>query len=194
MIAKKETWWRCTRCGKSVHNHDTTRISDARRCGKASKGARGAARRHLWERAGGPPWARASLVAGRAAPVQRGFPMAKAKKTKKTSKRGVAAGYRVFLLAKKGDDYSAKLVGKLAGGLTTAEVMAILKKMAPKKSTTAVAVTKTGTISLSARARKAGGKNKTSQKAARLAAKSSLRATRKRPIGSKKKTSKSKKR
>lgn len=119
--------------------------------------------------------------------------MAKAKKAKrKASKRGSAAGYRVLVLAKKGENYSARLVGRLAKGLTTAEVMAILKKLAPKKSTTAVAITKTGTIHLAARAKKAGGRNKTSQKAAHLAAKSSLRATRKHPIGSKK-MSKSKK-
>lgn len=103
--------------------------------------------------------------------------MAKAKKAKrKASKRGSAAGYRVFVLTTKRNKRGikatfAKPVGRLAKGLTTAEALEILKRLAPKKSTTAVAITKTGTIHLAARARKSGGKSKTSQALVRSASK-----------------------
>ena len=97
--------------------------------------------------------------------------MAKAKAKKAKLSKSGARGYHVLVLTKKGDDYTARRVGRLPKGVASAEILALLKKLAPKKSTTAVAVTKTGTIHLAARARKAGGKNKTSQKAARSALK-----------------------
>ena len=110
--------------------------------------------------------------------------MAKAKTAKKTkkkaSKRGSAMGYRVLVLVKTGaDSYTARRVGRLAKGMTSAEILTILKKLAPKKSTTAVAVTKSGSIHLAARARKAGGKNKTSQRVARIAAKARRKTSKK---------------
>lgn len=91
------------------------------------------------------------------------------------SVRGSGKGYRVFVLTRKGKgkgktSFSVSRVGRLVPGLTTEEVLAILKKLAPKKTTTAVAVTKTGTIHLAARAKKRGGKDKTSQRIARVAA------------------------
>jgi len=91
------------------------------------------------------------------------------------SVRGSGKGYRVFVLTRKGKgkgktSFSVSRVGRLVPGLTTEEVLAILKKLAPKKTTTAVAVTKTGTIHLAARAKKRGGKDKTSQRVARVAA------------------------
>lgn len=108
--------------------------------------------------------------------------MAKKKTSKKkSSKRGGSAqGYRVLVLVKKGDSYTARRVGRLAKGLSATDILTILKKLAPKKSTTAVALTKAGTIHLAARARKAGGKNKTSQKIARLALKSRRKTSKKR--------------
>jgi hypothetical protein len=91
------------------------------------------------------------------------------------SVRGSGKGYRVFVLTRKGKgkgktSFSVTRIGRLVKGLTSAEVMTILKKLAPKKTTTAVAVTKTGTIHLAARAKKRGGKDKTSQRVARVAA------------------------
>lgn len=107
--------------------------------------------------------------------------MAKAKKAKrKTSKRGSAQGYRVLVLVKKGSEYTARRIGRTAKGLSSTEILTILKKLAPKKSTTAVAITKAGTIHLAARARKAGGKNKTSQKIVHIAAKSKRKTSKKR--------------
>lgn len=107
--------------------------------------------------------------------------MAKKSSKRKTSKRGSAkGGYRVLVLVKKGAEYTARRIGRTAKGLSAAEILTILKKLAPKKSTTAVAITKTGTIHLAARARKAGGKNKTSQKIVRLAAKSKRKTSKKR--------------
>jgi hypothetical protein len=91
----------------------------------------------------------------------------------KKSVRGSGKGYRVLVLTRKGKgktSFSVSRVGRLVPGLTTEEVLAILKKLAPKKTTTAVAVTKTGTIHLAARAKKRGGKDKTSQRVARVAA------------------------
>jgi hypothetical protein len=85
--------------------------------------------------------------------------------------RGSRMGYRVFVLSStKSGGYSVRRVGRLLKGMTTEEVMDILRGLAPRKSTTAVAVTKTGSIHLAARARKRGGKTKTSAKVARLAA------------------------
>jgi len=94
-----------------------------------------------------------------------------ANKRKRKNKGGSKKGYRVFLLTRESDlTYSAARVGRLAKGLPTKEVLEILKGLAPRKSTTAVAVTKTGTIHLAARGGRAGGKNRTSARVARLAA------------------------
>lgn len=91
---------------------------------------------------------------------------------KKKGKRGSKKGYRVFLLTREGDrSYTVSRIGRLAKGLSTHDVMEVLRGLAPRKSTTAVAVTKTGTIHLAARAGKKGGKNRTSARVARLAAK-----------------------
>ena len=90
---------------------------------------------------------------------------------KKKNKGGSKKGYRVFLLTRESDrTYSASRIGRLAKGLSTKEVLDVLKALAPRKSTTAVAVTKTGTIHLAARKGKVGGKNRTSARVARLAA------------------------
>lgn len=95
-----------------------------------------------------------------------------ANKKKRKNKGGSKKGYRVLLLThESGRTYTASRVGRLAKGLSTKEVLEILKGLAPRKRTTAVAVTKTGTIHLAARAGKAGGKNRTSARVARLAAK-----------------------
>jgi len=81
------------------------------------------------------------------------------------------AGGRVFLITRKGKtSFSVSRVGKLSKGMSKKEILDVLRGLAPKKSTTAVAVTKTGAIRAAARARKGGGKNKTSNKLARLAA------------------------
>lgn len=97
---------------------------------------------------------------------------------KKKGKRGSRKGYRVFLLTRESDlSYTVSRVGRLAKGLSTHDVMEVLRGLAPRKTTTAVAVTKTGTIHLAARAGKKGGKNRTSARVARLAAKARATGT-----------------
>jgi hypothetical protein len=103
-----------------------------------------------------------------------------AKKKAKASKRGSSKGYRVLVLTKTGaDSYTVKHAGRLAKGLSKAEVLDVLKHLAPRKTTTALAVTKTGSVHLAARAKKAGGSNKTSRKIARIAAKKRPRTSKK---------------
>jgi hypothetical protein len=102
------------------------------------------------------------------------------KAAKKASKRGSSKGYRVLVLTKTGADaYTVRHAGRLAKGLSKAEVLDILKHLAPRKTTTAVAITKTGSVHLAARAKKVGGSNKTSRKIARIAAKKRPRTSKK---------------
>ena len=101
-----------------------------------------------------------------------------ANKKKRKNKGGSKKGYRVFLLTRESDlSYTVSRVGRLAKGLSTHDVMEVLRGLAPRKTTTAVAVTKTGTIHLAARAGKKGGKNHTSARVARLAAKARATGT-----------------
>jgi len=82
-----------------------------------------------------------------------------------------SASGRVFVIKRKGKtSFSVSRVGKLSKGMSKREILDVLRGLAPKKSTTAVAVTKTGAVRLAARAKKGGGKNKTSARLARLAA------------------------
>jgi len=84
--------------------------------------------------------------------------------------RGSGMGYRIFVLKRvKSGGYSVRRPGRLAKGMTTDQVMEVLRRLAPHKGMTAVAVTPTGSIHLSAQAGKRGGKTKTSAKVASIA-------------------------
>lgn len=102
------------------------------------------------------------------------------KAAKKASKRGSGKGYRVLVLTKtSANTYTVKHAGRLVKGLSRLEVLEVLKRLAPRKTTTALAVTKTGSVHLAARAKKVGGSNKTSRKIARIAAKKRPRTSKK---------------
>lgn len=76
------------------------------------------------------------------------------------------------------ENYSVRRVGHFAKGVQRKDVLSTLKKLAPKKSTTAVAITKTGTIHLAARARKLVRAGKGNQQTVYMAIRSSRRAPR----------------